>query len=119
MSVAESAERLRQLLADYKPNRSTPVFLSEVKDDIDQLLGLHLPDDGQPVDEEWLLSVGFEEHRMSRRVVIGGDLFWNDGPHGPYWCIGTKVCKGPAATRGDARLICRALGIELKETANA
>ena len=96
--------------------------------DVDRTPNAHLAehhaDDGESITEEWLRSVGFERDSFGRYELhpfgfLGPSLAWVDPAVNTYWC-GEVVYEGrrwpnPLNTRGAVRLICRALGLDLKE----
>lgn len=80
----------------------------------------HPADDDVPVDEEWLQAVGFLKGRQRLHwETRHGDWYWELGPVRCWpkqnkWMVGGTVVKRQTI-RGDVRLLCRALGVELKE----
>lgn len=83
-------------------------YLASVRPDDDT------QDDTQ-IDEAWLKSAGFREDGAhlflsARGPGLGGFQFY---PNGKWYLFGTEI--KPIRTRGQLRLLCRALGITLKE----
>lgn len=90
-------------------------------------LAEHPADEDEPVTSEWIRSVAAvyweagkesywpgHELRFSEKIGDnpGGFYIWNEGPHSHS----QKPSYMPIKTRGQVRLLCRALGIELKES---
>jgi hypothetical protein len=104
-----------------KGTRKSSWFEGELGDDEESLakayLAEHPVDDEELVTEEWLRSVGFkEEANEFGSLSIGPDsmLVWEtftDAP--PEFFIRTWELRH-VKTRGAVRLLCKALGIELK-----
>jgi hypothetical protein len=79
----------------------------------------------EPIDEAWLRSVGFEYDHRSQSLAIASETY--ELAHRPGncnypWTLDDdegdtiSLVPGPKA-RGDVRLLCKAFGISLKETA--
>jgi hypothetical protein len=77
-------------------------------------------DDQEPVTEEWLRSVGFvkvdsgfrlNSEAAGKHHLRYTNVFCHDSEG--WWANGLGI--RPQKTRGDVRLLCRALGINLKE----
>lgn len=97
---------------------------------VDAYLALFRADDEQPIDETWLRSVGGKRPMTPARdtcLVLGCfrtgacppdgiyPISYYKTPKGePNWMVFGNVIKSPE-TRGDLRLLARALGITLKE----
>jgi len=91
----------------------------------DEYIADHPADDDETVTESWVCeSFAFGDtsyaNNQKRYVIFGDGLrLIAFATHGPkcwdwsLWCGKMKVKDDP--TRGDVRLLCRALGIELKE----
>lgn len=84
-----------------------------------QIEAEHPADDDEPIAEEWLRSVGFARGRFDDDLVlppIVRGLTVRDDIVCEYWVVRTYRIPDNAAprTRGQLRLLCRALGIELK-----
>ena len=127
-----AAERLRDLSGDVRDclegnlPHDSPTYrgtlLFQVTEAALVLLSEHPADDDLPVTEEWLLSVGFESHAgcLARRIERGSlpwieVIFDDDG--GYMLMIGSEaVWDGLPQPRGDVRRLCRALGIQLKDS---
>lgn len=80
-------------------------------------LAEHRADDDEPVTEEWLRGIGFEN--SAGRLLLGKIQFtffegWN-----AWWSFsdgrGATRLIDDVKTRGSVRRLCRALGITLKE----
>ncbi len=133
IDVRAAAERLRT--GDYyqKPG-SLPDVVTRFDDERTlalAYLALTSPDDAEALTEEWLRGVGgeiqkydgahikgveiwdamFKSDKIILRVQNNGTaiLAYYDDLRGFYWPVQLK-------TRGEVRLLCRALGIELKQT---
>lgn len=85
-------------------------------------LAEHPADGGEPITEEWLQSVGFEPRKGSKFHFVYDaapymTIMWDYREdelmigHAQTW-----KRLGDNRTRGDVRRLCRALGIELKDT---
>lgn len=130
--VKAAAERLRRARvawgAEYLDNPvmvEVPVAILRDHDIIaDAYLAEHPADDGEAIDEAWLLSVGFENMVSGVKMRIKSAA-WKDSDHhlrhtqfgfvGDAWFANGLGC-APCKTRGDVRRLAKALGIELKET---
>lgn len=87
-------------------------------------LAEHPADDSLAIDEEWLRSVGFsvlwdveKEFRFPTATDAHLALFCPSRREGYSCCLGGPSSYAPLPdirTRGDLRLLCRALGIEMK-----
>lgn len=125
--LKQAADRLRQFRRFYDEgegddpysigDENMPHDLIVLSDECLRLM------DETPIDEDWLLSVGFTHrhpHPMSREksVAISDLEIWaflcGDGwDWGAHW--GTTLLRDDISTRGDVRQIAMALRIELKE----
>lgn len=82
-------------------------------------LAEHPADEDEPVTEEWLRAIGFNDDKEFPGYVIllteCGYIECIGFDGGVEWMLfGNELNPGPQ-TRGQVRLLCRALGIELKE----
>ena len=86
-------------------------------------LAEHPADDAEPIETDWLLSVGFSHHAALEQYAIGDGirlLYW-PGSKAGEWLIevtdkyrAMREC-GNLATRGDVRRLCGLIGNTLKE----
>lgn len=120
-SEAEAAERLRSgfnyaQCPDHWQECNDARLLARA------YLAEHPADDDLPVDEAWLLSVGFIESGFRRLDLqpwggLGRSLNWTDPSFNDAWegevVMDFKRLPKPIKTRGDLRLLALALGIEL------
>jgi len=112
-SLAFAAERLIKQTVNY------PQFCYDLAN---AYLAEHPADDEEPISEEWLHSVGFEDDRAG--TPTAGALHIRHAPlpkmdsdeeYPAHACVRSFPIPVPK-TRGDVRRLCRALGIALKET---
>jgi len=75
-------------------------------------LAEHPADDGEPVTAEWMKACGWEGSYVGVFGIQGLAGFWDNGE-----LHLSKPYSLPAATRGQLRRLCAALGVPLKETA--
>lgn len=75
-------------------------------------------DDGEPITEDWLLSVGFQKGFYGPWINgAAGVLALSDAPNHQVWILNNQAVKRTQwQTRGELRRLCAALGIPLKET---
>ena len=133
--VREAAERLRRVIGCYGASLPMPVdeplgtdnlYWADCCNVIHAYLAEHLADDDEVITEEWLRSVATDIHKALNQLAFGcrapnvariicwpaDDCFqWFIDENGA-----NPIPIKPPATRGDLRQLCRALGIELKET---
>lgn len=136
--MSDDLRAAAQRLRDYAASPDSEIYGSDVPVLIDVvtqgLLSLLPPaDDGEPVTNAWLRSVGFQEtgkgvgvlavltvddspvrlHRWLENWIGGSERLW------VYACIGQaadRVSVPSPQTRGDVRRLAAVLGITLKET---
>lgn len=76
-------------------------------------LAEHPLDDQEPVTEEWLRNVGFEDGNLSFYELGEASVCQWEG----RWFFYIDGCGGPdPLTHGHIRAFCKALGIELEKT---
>ena len=83
--------------------------------DVDLLLAERPPDDDEPVTEEWLLSVGFNDRGVGE-FVRDSLLVTRSPRYGWLYSVGAGSRLGNGnMTRDDVRRLLEALGVELNE----
>lgn len=117
-----AAERLRFMEYDSLSG-FTPLNTQYMKD-LEMIRAIYLAehpaDDGDAVTLDWLRHIGFELFSTCEQETFYalGKLEFHP-KHSCKWQYGTKKAALPVpVTRGGVRLLCRALGIALKETTN-
>lgn len=129
MSIREKAQRIvdaYEAMAEMLPALCGEDVISNSADVCRAYLFEHQADDGEEIKREWLISVGGhkEDHPVKVTFNRQNDLtcrigFWNVDDGWKVMAIhhkdaATCIARG-LKTRGDVRLLCKALGIELKE----
>lgn len=117
------AERALRHIGDGLPDCWVPI----VRQLAEAIIAEHPADDDEPVTEEWLRYVGFRDGQcgMLSRGVVHADLHaFKTFSHVTH--ISVYVGKGMAthttvekATRRQVRDLCRALGVDLRESSAA
>jgi hypothetical protein len=88
---------------NYEDNELSGAFVVEAdvwgtaKDMADAVLAANPADDGEPVSEEWLRSVGFRDGRMPGDLVCGPVVRGTSEARGVYWVVRTYPIPTPAA----------------------
>lgn len=101
--LREAAERLADCVGDYGYMTGNACFDAEKV--AKEYLAEHLPDDNEPVDKAWLRSI----------LIEGGEFQYHDqmpdflNLYNDEFDIGMESLKDKAITRGQVRLLLRAL----------
>lgn len=123
MTIKESASRLRS--GDY-PTKDCETVILDAMALAHAYLTEHPADEDEPVTEEWLRTIA-HPNPLSTRVygftIFACGIQVKVVPHRiREFEFQIELCQddqnialGKAKTRGQVRLLCRALGIELKE----
>lgn len=124
--IRAARERLRKLWHDHKVNTYMDIPESSTTD-ANLLachdLAAHPPDDNERITEEWLDTLSERQESDGGLVWVLGQcdtggsvtifrVTYENGTFTAFYVSGTKVRM--IHTRGDVRLLCRALGIPLE-----
>ena len=112
-AIREAAERVLSRLSDCCKTKGN---CGDITDVCNEVMADNLPDDDLPVDIEWARTLKGWDEDNSRRFIRGVhglilDLHMGGFPR--LWCGGSVVIV--MASRGEVRLLCRALKMVLVE----
>jgi len=117
-AISEAAERLREHESggDIYPFDGGAMEMGDERALAAAYLAEHPADDGEPITEEWLRSVGFKVSPDFEFLFIEAGLRPGTIEFDPDigWIIFGSKATRLLETRGDVRRLCAALGIELK-----
>lgn len=134
-ALAEARERLRRIYIRNERYESvygqpqTGGGLMNIDEEVVVLadLAAHPPDDGEPLSDEWLISVGgvWEQGQAAYRIMLGSRQMLRIRTNGRYWLVDLGTTGGQfhpygrKQSRGEVRRLTLALGIPLTEQPHA